>query len=226
MQPTEDERVLAALSHASIVANIANLAGMITTALIWTMQRERSRYVRAHALQSLVYQGAVLVISVFLMLSWGLCLVLSLLPVMLRPDLYAISNPPKSFWLALLGLPLPLGFGLLATIYGLYGAYQVYRGRPFRYPLVEPIPVGAARSRRGCCVFLDCAAAPPTPAADLPAPVPASSPRRQAPAADVPACPQRRARAARRKQRRRASRPIGCRAEPAPHTPPPARAIQ
>ncbi len=90
----------------------------------------------AHALQSLVYQGAVLVISVFLMLSWGLCLVLSLLPVMLRPDLYDVSNPPKSFWLALLGLALPLGFGLLATIYGLYGAYQVYRGRPFRYPMV------------------------------------------------------------------------------------------
>ena len=63
MQPTEDERVLAALSHASIVANIFNLAGMIATALIWTMQRERSRYVRAHALQSLVYQGMVLMIS-------------------------------------------------------------------------------------------------------------------------------------------------------------------
>jgi len=42
MQPTEDERVLAALAHASIVANVANLAGMIATALIWTMQRERS----------------------------------------------------------------------------------------------------------------------------------------------------------------------------------------
>src|SRR5262245_33304550 len=83
MQPTEDERVLAELSHASIVANIANLAGMITTALIWTMQRDRSRYVRAHALQSLVYQGVVLAISFILALSWGLCLVLSLLPAML-----------------------------------------------------------------------------------------------------------------------------------------------
>ena len=51
MQPSEDERVLAALSHASVVANVVNLAGMIATALIWTMHRDRSPYVRAHALQ-------------------------------------------------------------------------------------------------------------------------------------------------------------------------------
>jgi uncharacterized Tic20 family protein len=136
MQPTEDERVLAALSHASIVANIVNLAGMIATALIWTMQRERSRFVRAHALQSLIYQGAVLLISVFMLLAWGLCMVLSLLPVFLKPELYQVSSPPRSFWFALFGLSVPIGFGILATIYGLYGAYQVYRGRPFRYPIV------------------------------------------------------------------------------------------
>jgi uncharacterized Tic20 family protein len=136
MQPTEDERVLAALSHASIVANMVNLAGMIATALIWTMQRDRSRFVRAHALQSLVYQGAVLLISVFLVLAWGLCLVLSLLPVFLNPGLYEFNDPPRSFWLALFGLIVPIGFGIAATIYGLYGAYQVYRGRPFRYPVV------------------------------------------------------------------------------------------
>ena len=74
MQPSEDERVLAALSHASIVANVVNLVGMIGTALIWTMHRERSPYVRAHALQALVYQGAVLLITLFLGLFGGLCL--------------------------------------------------------------------------------------------------------------------------------------------------------
>jgi uncharacterized Tic20 family protein len=163
MQPTEDERVLAALSHASIVANIVNLAGMIATALIWTMQRDRSRYVRAHALQSLVYQGLVIVVSVFLVLSWGLCLVLSLLPVMLRPDLYDVTNPPKSFWLALLGLIVPIGFGILGTIYGLYGAYRVYRGRPFRYPLV-----GRLVRRDLAPIFPPHPA--PTPAAEAPVP--------------------------------------------------------
>lgn len=139
MQPSEDERILAALSHASIVANIVNLAGIIATALIWTMQRERSRYVRAHALQALIYQGTVLLIGIGLLLAWGVALILSLLPAMLRPDLYHISNPPTSFWLALIGIVVPIGFVVLATLYGLYGAYRVYRGAPFRYPMIGRI---------------------------------------------------------------------------------------
>jgi hypothetical protein len=78
----------------------------------------------------------VLLIGVFLTLGWGLCMVLSLLPAVLRPDLYHVTNPPRSFWLALLGLIVPVGFGIAAMAYGLYGAYRVYRGWPFRYPLV------------------------------------------------------------------------------------------
>jgi uncharacterized Tic20 family protein len=151
MQPSEDERVLAALSHASIVANVVNLVGMIGTALIWTMHRERSPYVRAHALQALVYQGAVLLITLFLGLFGGLCLALSLLPALLRPDLYRGSPPPYSVWIGVLALLALIGFGVLATLYGLFGAYQVYRGRSFRYPLIgrlvrsllAPMPVAA-----------------------------------------------------------------------------------
>ncbi len=151
MQPSEDERVLAALSHASIVANVVNLAGMIATALIWTTYRDRSPYVRAHALQALVYQGAVLLITLFLALFGGLCLALSLLPALLRPDLYRGSPPSYSVWIGVLALLVLIGFCVLATLYGLYGAYQVYRGRPFRYaligrlarPLPKPLPVAA-----------------------------------------------------------------------------------
>jgi hypothetical protein len=124
MQPSEDERVLAALSHASIVANVANLAGLIATSLIWSTQRERSAYVRAHALQAMIYQGGVLVISIFLVLFWGVCVALSLLPAAVRPDLYR-SSPPYSFWLALASLVVPVGFGIAATLYGLYVVRRV-----------------------------------------------------------------------------------------------------
>src|SRR5690349_7085024 len=130
MQPSEDDRVLAALSHASIVANAVNLAGMIATSLIWTMNRDRSPYVRAHALQALVYQGAVLLILVFLGLFGGLFLALSLLPVLLWPNLYRSGPPSYSVWVGVLVLLALIGFGVLATLYGLFGSYQVYRGRP------------------------------------------------------------------------------------------------
>ncbi|HWQ12496.1 MAG TPA: DUF4870 domain-containing protein [Roseiflexaceae bacterium] len=136
MAPDEDERVLGALAHASIVANAVNMAGMIAATLIWATQRERSRFVRAHALQALAYQGAVLLLTMLLVGLWVVCLALSLLPAVIRPDLYAEGGPPTAFWFALLALALPLGFVAAATVYGLYGAYQVYRGRPFRYPLV------------------------------------------------------------------------------------------
>ncbi|MBK9944079.1 MAG: DUF4870 domain-containing protein [Kouleothrix sp.] len=164
MQPNDDERMLAALAHASIIANTFNLAGMLATLLIWATQRERSAYVRVHALQSLLYQGLVLLISLAIGLLWGLCVVVSLLPAAVRPDLYR-SSPPNSFWVALLGLVVPLGFGLLATLYGLYGAYQVYRGRPFRYPL-------AGRVTRGVIEL----PARPAPAAKPPAPAPETAP--------------------------------------------------
>jgi uncharacterized Tic20 family protein len=174
MQPSEDERVLAALSHASIVANVVNLAGMIATALIWTMQRDRSPYVRAHALQALVYQGAVLLLSIVLVLFWSACLALSLLPAAIRPDLYRAS-PPDSFWLALAGLLVPVGFGILATLYGLYGAYQTYRGRPFRYPL-------AGRLARGLADVPTARASAPPAATTLAPPVALSNPAEPAPA--------------------------------------------
>jgi uncharacterized Tic20 family protein len=139
MQPSEDERALAALSHASIVANAVNLIGMIATALIWTKQRDRSPYVGFHALQALVYQGAVLLVLVFLGLFGGLCLALSLLPAALRPDLYRSSPPSYSVWIGVLTLLALIGFAVLATLYGLFGAYQAYRGRPFRYLLIGRI---------------------------------------------------------------------------------------
>ena len=148
MRPSDDERRLAALAHASVIANIFNLAGLFAALLIWALERDRSAYVRAHALQAMLYQGLVLLLSIVLVALWAGCLVLSLLPAAVRPDLYR-SSPPSSFWIALLGFVVPLGFGLLATLYGLYGAYQVYRGRAFRYPLAgrvmrETAPAPAA----------------------------------------------------------------------------------
>lgn len=174
MQPSEDERILAALAHASIIANIVNLAGMFAAGLIWATQRERSDYVRRHALQSLFYQGMALLIMVFLLIFWGICLGLSLLPVAVRPDLYR-SSPPNSFWIALLGLVLPVGFGVLATLYGLYGAYQAYQGRAFRYPLVGRIARRAA------------AAPAPSRPADAPAAPPAEPPAAATAPPDEPA---------------------------------------
>jgi uncharacterized Tic20 family protein len=201
MQTSEDERVLAALSHASVVANVVNLAGMIATSLIWTMHRDRSPYIRAHALQALVYQGGVLLVSLFLALFGGLCLALSLLPAMLRPDLYRGSPPSYSVWIGVLALLALIGFGVLAMLYGLYGAYQVYRGRAFRYlligrlvrPQLNPLPMASSIGSSPTAVPAE--PAPPDVAPDAPA-QPAAAPMQAEPPAGVvpPTMPKRRSR--------------------------------
>lgn len=180
MQPNDDERMLAAIAHASIIANIFNLAGMFAAMLIWATQRERSVYVRVHSLQALLYQGLALLAGLALAGCWGLCLLVSLLPAAVRPDLYR-SSPPNSFWIALLGLVVPIGFGVATTLYGLYGAYQAYRGRPFRYPI-------AGRVARELLAPQPQAAAPaPDPGPDAAAPSePASPPSDQAPTEPPP----------------------------------------
>jgi uncharacterized Tic20 family protein len=193
MQPSEDERVLAALSHASIVANIVNLAGLIATSLIWALYRDRSPYVRAHARQALVYQGAVLLVTLFLALFGGLCLVLSLLPAILRPDLYRSSPPSYSVWIGVLALLTLIGFTVLATLGGLYGAYQVYRGRSFRYPLIGRLvrarldPAPAATSTESTPA-VPTEPAPAAPAEPVP---PEAAPAAAEPPADatIPASP-------------------------------------
>ncbi len=133
--PDEDERLTAAMAHASIVANVAGLTGLILAVLLWATQRRRSRFVRAHIVQALVYQIGTLLSVVILMLLWSGCLLLSLLPAALRPDLYRDGTLPDTFWVALFGLILPMGYGFAAMLYAIYGAYRVYRGEHFTYPL-------------------------------------------------------------------------------------------
>lgn len=169
-QPDEDERLTAAIAHASMIANAAGLTGLVLTVILWATQRQRSRFVRAHIVQALVYQAGTLLGVVLLMLLWSGCLLLSLLPAALRPELYRDGTPPDTFWVALFGLILPIGYGVAATLYALYGAYQVYHGKRFAYPLA------------GRLVARDLEAS----SSSMPAPAPSSSDVQPAPPAPAP----------------------------------------
>ena len=53
-KPTSDEKVLAALAHASV---LFAFFGPVGPTLIWAFQRNKSKYVRFHALQAMGYQA-------------------------------------------------------------------------------------------------------------------------------------------------------------------------
>lgn len=81
-ETTEDERTMAAVCHA--VAGVFGVAliGLAVPAVIWMAYQERSKYVRFHAIQALVFQ-IVAAVGVWALgiLTCGLGLVLVFAPM-------------------------------------------------------------------------------------------------------------------------------------------------
>jgi uncharacterized Tic20 family protein len=127
---------LAALAHAGVLANIFNLVGMIGAALIWATQQKQSRYVADHALQALVFQLLAFVLTVVMLLFWGGCLLISLLPALLRPELYRYDLP-LAFRVALFAGIIILVFIAIIIVYGVFGALAAWRGHHFHYAAVN-----------------------------------------------------------------------------------------
>lgn len=132
--PTSDEKVFAALAHASI---LFAFFGPVGPALIWAYQRDKSKYVRFHALQAMGYQalafwlffiGVFVVIfgGIFLMMIFGVFLLES---TSADPEFFPFIVQPIIF----LGM-----FGLMGFFFviGMAGAVFCMLGRDFNYPLI------------------------------------------------------------------------------------------
>jgi uncharacterized Tic20 family protein len=117
VETTSDERTWAILAHVSILlgAITVGLLGPVAAFVIWLVKKDESDYVAKQALQSLIYQ---IVVGV---LSWIMWIAIVLLSI------------------AVIGICLiPLGILLdLAAIgYGCYAAYVCSLGQEFRYPII------------------------------------------------------------------------------------------
>lgn len=125
---TSDERTWAALAHASALLNllVTGVGGPIGALVIWLTQKDRSRWVAFHALQSLIFQVVqFLVVVLFVGVVWVLGFAFSFATIGFGTFI-AVPIMIMSFFLGAVVV-----FGGL--IYSLYGAYQVYEGREFRY---------------------------------------------------------------------------------------------
>jgi uncharacterized Tic20 family protein len=122
-----DERTWAALAHASTLLNmVTGMGGLIAAAVIWLTQKEESAWVAFHGLQSLVFQAAVyLTVSLVVGVVWLVGFALSFITL----GLGTIVAVPVMIVVMLLGIALMAA----GTVYSLYGAYQIYEGREFRY---------------------------------------------------------------------------------------------
>ncbi len=128
------DRSVAAFAHAAaVLAPLTNYVGGVIIALvIYVVYRERSDFVRAQALQALVFQLLSLLLTIGAWLAWGFLYMLSLVPLMVGPETDAV---PWTLWLGLGSMVLPCGLMLVLLLIPLWAAWQVYQGRDFRYPL-------------------------------------------------------------------------------------------
>jgi len=114
---TSEDKTWAALAHASILLAVlsAGPLGPIAAFIIWLIKQDRSPYVRRQAMQSLIYQMVVIVVS------WIIWLAIGLLSVVL---------------VGLCCIPFGLILGLLTVVYGCYAAYECSQGKDFSYWLI------------------------------------------------------------------------------------------
>ena len=134
LTPTQDERVMAALSH---ISALLPMVGVIAPIVIWITQKDKSKYVAFQALQALAYQ-------LIMILAWFIgmgCYMLSFFGTFFTIP-FSDSSQSASPLFAL-GFIIPLLVfgaifigGFFFIIYGIVGAVMAFQGKPFRYIII------------------------------------------------------------------------------------------
>jgi uncharacterized Tic20 family protein len=135
---SQDERVLAALAHGSILLGwfTGGIGGIVAALLIWITQKEKSPYVAFQSLQSLVYQIATMLLTILAWCCWfALWMALFMPPLLANPDAYS-TTPPAGLWIGLFLMVIPMGIWILTDLYALWGAVRCLGGRDFRYAII------------------------------------------------------------------------------------------
>jgi uncharacterized Tic20 family protein len=123
---SEDERTWSMIAHLSVLLNlITGLGGPVAALIIWLVYKDRSQRIAFHALQSLWYQIAWIVI---LAVGWSITVVLMfvLIGFLLIPVMVLVS--------------------LVPFIHQCYAAYKVYQGVDYRYPIIADMIDGGRRT--------------------------------------------------------------------------------
>jgi uncharacterized protein len=121
----KDENTWSVLAHLSVFLNlVTGFLGPVAALVIWLIYRDRSPRVSFHALQSLVYQAAWMVI---LAVGWTVAAILTIVLIgfLLFPVMMVLTVVPFAH----------MG----------YAAYKVNQGIDYRYPFVADLVSGDRR---------------------------------------------------------------------------------
>jgi uncharacterized Tic20 family protein len=134
---SQDERIMAALSHISV---LLPLIGVLAPILIWVTQKEKSRFVAFQSLQALAYQLS-MIIAYALGMACYICSFFGNIGTILFGTSTGYGNNIQSFAEGMFFIPflvmcmIILG-GSVYVIYGVIGAIMSFRGNIFRYIII------------------------------------------------------------------------------------------
>ncbi len=131
---TSNERILAALAHSSV---LLSFFGPIVPALVWIIQRRKSRFVSFQALQAMGYQSLLLWVGLSIVLIGLLVFLFSGFPLAAQESL-ALEAIGDSLLTqrAMLFQNILYGAWAMLCLPGIIGAVMCALGREFRYPIL------------------------------------------------------------------------------------------
>ena len=135
---TQNEKTLAGLAHGSILLGIftGGIGGIIAALVIWAVEKEKSAYVAAQALQATVYQAVTFLVTMAVWCCWGmLWMLMILVPVTSNPAAYEVA-PPAGILVGMFLMIVPFGIWGLIILYGSYGAARCFGGHDFKYAVI------------------------------------------------------------------------------------------
>lgn len=131
-QPSQEERIMAALAHGSILMFGMGIVGAI---VLWVTQKEKSRYVAFQAIQAVAYHLAGLAIFLVGMGCWLALYFVSFIPLMTTPE----ESGGAALWIFLVTtflMLVPLAQMGLWIVGGWWAAARTLQGKEFRYVLI------------------------------------------------------------------------------------------
>lgn len=127
-----EEKLMSMLSHLAII--IPNV-GIIAPIIIWITQKNKSKFVRFHAIQAIFFQllfFVLVIASIFI----GLILMFISLPFITNnPD----AVPGALFWTSMGVMNLYFPLWILFAIYAIVAGVKSFKGRLFRYWIIGRI---------------------------------------------------------------------------------------
>ena len=129
-EPSSEEKILALFSHLSIF-----MGGIILPIIFWAINRDKSRFVRYHAMQAVFFHIAFIVLIIALII---IMVVFSIGMGIISDGTFAAGKNGSAFiFVALFAFYALFFLAMFLFIgYGIYVGVKSYKGELTRYPVI------------------------------------------------------------------------------------------